>query len=192
MVSPWPSMVMLLLTAGRASSLPGRRLPGTARLGWRDRRTIATSVIVNAPGTGGTVRLRIRIVHIMRLAATAGEIDCPLSGRDTARFEGHPEGTASLLACGDRHRVLPVQAFVEAVGRDLFGDPCRPLGFVWTFPGGGIDYLRPSRREGFPWDTTPCRRQPRLRAVEVGGHLRRYGPRQPHPPRLRRQFLRIL
>ncbi len=47
-------------------------------------------------------------------------------GIDSARFEGQPEGTASLLACAERHRALPVQAFVEAVARDLFGGLTQP------------------------------------------------------------------
>jgi sigma-B regulation protein RsbU (phosphoserine phosphatase) len=47
-------------------------------------------------------------------------------GIDTARFEGQAEGTASLLACADRHRALPVQEFVAALARDLFGGRDQP------------------------------------------------------------------
>jgi serine phosphatase RsbU (regulator of sigma subunit) len=47
-------------------------------------------------------------------------------GIDTARFEDHPEGAPSLLACAERHRALPVQEFVETLARDLFGGTAQP------------------------------------------------------------------
>ena len=42
-------------------------------------------------------------------------------GIDSASFEGRSPGTESLLACVERHRMLPAQAFVDQVARDLFG-----------------------------------------------------------------------
>ncbi len=42
-------------------------------------------------------------------------------GIDSARFEGLPPGTESLLACAERHRALPIQEFVGGLARDLFG-----------------------------------------------------------------------
>jgi serine phosphatase RsbU (regulator of sigma subunit) len=42
-------------------------------------------------------------------------------GIDSASFDGQPPGTASLLACAERHRALPVGAFVDRLARDLFG-----------------------------------------------------------------------
>jgi sigma-B regulation protein RsbU (phosphoserine phosphatase) len=47
-------------------------------------------------------------------------------GIDTARFEDRPEGTASLLACAERHRSLPVEDFVARVAADLFGGTAQP------------------------------------------------------------------
>jgi phosphoserine phosphatase RsbU/P len=47
-------------------------------------------------------------------------------GVDTARFEGRPPGTESLLACAARHRELPVRPFVERLARDLFGAEAQP------------------------------------------------------------------
>jgi sigma-B regulation protein RsbU (phosphoserine phosphatase) len=46
-------------------------------------------------------------------------------GIDGARFEGRPSGTESLLACAERHRLLPIRAFVEKLAQDLFsaGNP---------------------------------------------------------------------
>ncbi|MGL4553037.1 MAG: PP2C family protein-serine/threonine phosphatase [Gemmataceae bacterium] len=41
-------------------------------------------------------------------------------GVDEARFEGHPVGADSLVACAARHRALPVAEFVAALARDLF------------------------------------------------------------------------
>jgi len=41
-------------------------------------------------------------------------------GVDAACFEGREPGTESLLACAERHRALPIQAFVENLARDLF------------------------------------------------------------------------
>lgn len=43
-------------------------------------------------------------------------------GVDHARFEGHPEGVESLVACAARHRALPVQDLVARLARDLFTD----------------------------------------------------------------------
>jgi sigma-B regulation protein RsbU (phosphoserine phosphatase) len=43
-------------------------------------------------------------------------------GVDEARFENHPAGADSLVACAARHRHLPVQEFVAALARDLFGE----------------------------------------------------------------------
>jgi sigma-B regulation protein RsbU (phosphoserine phosphatase) len=42
-------------------------------------------------------------------------------GIDSASFDGHPAGTASLLACAERHRTLPVGGFVDRLARDLLG-----------------------------------------------------------------------
>jgi sigma-B regulation protein RsbU (phosphoserine phosphatase) len=42
-------------------------------------------------------------------------------GIDNARFEDHPPGVDSLLACAARHRELPIQEFLAGVARDLFG-----------------------------------------------------------------------
>jgi hypothetical protein len=39
---------------------------------------------------------------------------------DNASFESFPAGGDSLLACVEKHRKLPVEAFVQAVARDLF------------------------------------------------------------------------
>ncbi len=47
-------------------------------------------------------------------------------GIDSARFEDHEAGSASLLACAARHRSLPIQAFVQALARDLFGGDAQP------------------------------------------------------------------
>ncbi len=44
-------------------------------------------------------------------------------GVDGARFENCSPGVDSLVACADRHRALPVQAFVQQLARDLFGGP---------------------------------------------------------------------
>lgn len=41
-------------------------------------------------------------------------------GVDGASFDGRESGTESLLACAERHRALPIQAFVENLARDLF------------------------------------------------------------------------
>lgn len=43
-------------------------------------------------------------------------------GIDGAHFEGQPPGVDSLVACAARHRALPVQDFLTAVARDLFGE----------------------------------------------------------------------
>jgi sigma-B regulation protein RsbU (phosphoserine phosphatase) len=41
-------------------------------------------------------------------------------GTDAISFEGQPPGTASLLACVDRHRTLPVEELVDRLAHDLF------------------------------------------------------------------------
>jgi sigma-B regulation protein RsbU (phosphoserine phosphatase) len=41
-------------------------------------------------------------------------------GIDSGSFEGEAQGSASLLASAGRHRGLPIQEFIEQVGRDLF------------------------------------------------------------------------
>jgi sigma-B regulation protein RsbU (phosphoserine phosphatase) len=47
-------------------------------------------------------------------------------GIDGARFEACATGSASLLACAARHRDLPIEEFVLALGRDLFGEGSQP------------------------------------------------------------------
>jgi sigma-B regulation protein RsbU (phosphoserine phosphatase) len=47
-------------------------------------------------------------------------------GIDTARFDERPPGAESLLACAAKHRVLPVDEFVAALARDLFGQASPP------------------------------------------------------------------
>ncbi len=47
-------------------------------------------------------------------------------GIDGACFGGRPPGGESLLACAARHRQLPIQEFVAALGRDLFGRGSQP------------------------------------------------------------------
>jgi sigma-B regulation protein RsbU (phosphoserine phosphatase) len=42
-------------------------------------------------------------------------------GIDGACFEGRAPGNDSLLACAAQHRTLPIQDFVAALARDLFG-----------------------------------------------------------------------
>jgi serine phosphatase RsbU (regulator of sigma subunit) len=42
-------------------------------------------------------------------------------GIDSATFEGKPPGAQSLMACAERHRALPVGAFVDRLARDLLG-----------------------------------------------------------------------
>jgi serine phosphatase RsbU (regulator of sigma subunit) len=42
-------------------------------------------------------------------------------GIDSATFDGRPPGGPSLLACAERHRALPVGAFVDRLARDLIG-----------------------------------------------------------------------
>lgn len=42
-------------------------------------------------------------------------------GIDGARFGDQQPGAESLLACVDRHRTLPIDEFVAALARDLFG-----------------------------------------------------------------------
>jgi sigma-B regulation protein RsbU (phosphoserine phosphatase) len=43
-------------------------------------------------------------------------------GIDGAAYGGCAAGTESLLACAARHRALPIEDFVLALGRDLFSD----------------------------------------------------------------------
>jgi sigma-B regulation protein RsbU (phosphoserine phosphatase) len=47
-------------------------------------------------------------------------------GIDGARFEACATGSESLLACAARHRDLPIEEFVLALGRDLFGEGSQP------------------------------------------------------------------
>jgi sigma-B regulation protein RsbU (phosphoserine phosphatase) len=47
-------------------------------------------------------------------------------GIDGASYEGRAAGTESLLACAARHRALPVEEFVAALARDLFGEGSQP------------------------------------------------------------------
>jgi phosphoserine phosphatase RsbU/P len=47
-------------------------------------------------------------------------------GIDGASFEGRPAGSESLLACAAQHRALPIQEFIAAMARDLFGKGSQP------------------------------------------------------------------
>jgi sigma-B regulation protein RsbU (phosphoserine phosphatase) len=47
-------------------------------------------------------------------------------GIDSAAFEGREPGAASLQACAERHRELPVEEFVARLARDLFGASAQP------------------------------------------------------------------
>src|SRR5205823_6120750 len=47
-------------------------------------------------------------------------------GVDTAVFEGGPPGAASLKACAERRRDLPVQEFLPRLARDLFAGEAQP------------------------------------------------------------------
>jgi len=47
-------------------------------------------------------------------------------GIDEARFDGKPPGVESLLACAAQHRGLPVDEFVGALARDMFGQASPP------------------------------------------------------------------
>jgi sigma-B regulation protein RsbU (phosphoserine phosphatase) len=47
-------------------------------------------------------------------------------GVESAAFESQSPGADSLLACADRHRNLPLAAFVERMGRDLTGAETQP------------------------------------------------------------------
>jgi serine phosphatase RsbU (regulator of sigma subunit) len=47
-------------------------------------------------------------------------------GVDNARFEDHPAGVDSLLACATRYRDLPIQDFVARLARELFGANAQP------------------------------------------------------------------
>lgn len=51
-------------------------------------------------------------------------------GIDNARFEGHPPGVPSLLACAARHRSRPVEEFVAHLARDLSGGDGPPDDFT--------------------------------------------------------------
>ena len=47
-------------------------------------------------------------------------------GVDTARYQDHPAGTQSLIACAAACRDLPVQEFVARLARELFGSGSQP------------------------------------------------------------------
>jgi sigma-B regulation protein RsbU (phosphoserine phosphatase) len=47
-------------------------------------------------------------------------------GIDGASYEGRAAGSESLLACAERHRALPIEEFVSALARDLFGKGSQP------------------------------------------------------------------
>jgi sigma-B regulation protein RsbU (phosphoserine phosphatase) len=47
-------------------------------------------------------------------------------GVDSAALADRPEGNASLLACAERHRRLPVDEFVNRLARDLFDGKVNP------------------------------------------------------------------
>ncbi|MGF1580428.1 MAG: SpoIIE family protein phosphatase [Gemmataceae bacterium] len=47
-------------------------------------------------------------------------------GTENASFRDHPKGGASLLACADAHKRLPVQEFVQQVAKDVFGEQTAP------------------------------------------------------------------
>jgi serine phosphatase RsbU (regulator of sigma subunit) len=47
-------------------------------------------------------------------------------GIDSATCDGREPGSASLLACAEKHRGLPVGEFVGTVARELFGDAAPP------------------------------------------------------------------
>jgi sigma-B regulation protein RsbU (phosphoserine phosphatase) len=47
-------------------------------------------------------------------------------GIDGASYEGKAAGSESLLACAARHRALPIEEFVAALARDLFGKGSQP------------------------------------------------------------------
>lgn len=47
-------------------------------------------------------------------------------GIDTARFEDHPPGAASLLACARQYRHLPIHEFVAQLARGLFDGSAQP------------------------------------------------------------------
>jgi sigma-B regulation protein RsbU (phosphoserine phosphatase) len=51
-------------------------------------------------------------------------------GTDAISFEGHPPGTASFLACVDRHRALPVAELVDRLSHDLFHQMDQPDDFT--------------------------------------------------------------
>jgi sigma-B regulation protein RsbU (phosphoserine phosphatase) len=62
-------------------------------------------------------------------------------GIDHAVFDGRPAGIESLKACAERHRALPVQAFVAQVARELTGgaaptDDLTLLAFEMIAPPG--------------------------------------------------------
>lgn len=48
-------------------------------------------------------------------------------GIDSARFEGHPAGVESLLACASRHRARSIQEFVHELAAGLFGEGRRRM-----------------------------------------------------------------
>jgi phosphoserine phosphatase RsbU/P len=47
-------------------------------------------------------------------------------GIDGGTFEGHAPGAESLLACAKKHRDLPIDEFVKALARDLYGEGSKP------------------------------------------------------------------
>jgi sigma-B regulation protein RsbU (phosphoserine phosphatase) len=65
-------------------------------------------------------------------------------GMDAAGFDGQPVGNASVLACADQHRALPIQELVPRLAQDLFtrtrqSDDLTVLGLevVGEGPAGG-------------------------------------------------------
>jgi sigma-B regulation protein RsbU (phosphoserine phosphatase) len=58
-------------------------------------------------------------------------------GIDNAAAHGMEAGLESLLACAERHRALPVRAFVEQVAHDLFGTAAQPDDLTLL----GLEYL---------------------------------------------------
>src|SRR5262249_33557075 len=47
-------------------------------------------------------------------------------GIDEGRFGSHPRGVESLVACAAEHRASPIDEFVAALARDLFGQTSPP------------------------------------------------------------------
>jgi sigma-B regulation protein RsbU (phosphoserine phosphatase) len=61
-----------------------------------------------------------------RLVRPGDKVILYSDGVEGASFEGRAVGSESLLACAARHRDLPIQEFVVALGRDLFGKGSQP------------------------------------------------------------------